>query len=542
MRPPVPRAPAWICALLALTLPVVRAAEPARKPLDLPTMVVTGRQVVELPPFVVTGFSLGPNWRYASIPGYEIITQCSDGESRGIVEAIHRGRQLMLAPELWTEFAVPMTVVLFNQPAVSSGNPASLGRIRGPGELGRHWTNIIKRSLEDRESFALNLWPGTFNYSSTFRFHTRTLLQRRAPAVPAWLNEGLLGSFGVYREGVYWHEASRTKQLMAANWHSAEESKAATTRGLIVEAGRQLAQRPRGLTPSPLLPLLAELSAVFESAPPGADDPAAPRWACTAALFARWGIYGRREPEQSAQFWRFADRASREPVTEQLFRECFGQSYADVRTELGWYLPLALTRDEIAEATMELPARIKFRDATNAEVARVRGEWERMESVALASQFPDLADSARIQAAATLNRTYNSGNRDPRLLASLGLLAMDAGDYTTAHNHLEAAVAGRVIGPRVYLETARLRWAASRIDDQGTLAPQVRAGVIDLLMTAEQQGPPIAAVYLLLADATAQARLVTPAQAEALRRGLTFFPRLSGLRERINAALEPAIR
>ena len=80
-------------------------------------------------------------------------------------------------------------------------------------------------------------------------------------------------------------------------------------------------------------------------------------------------------------------------------------------------------------------------------------------------------------------------------------------------------------------------WALSQPDDQGTLAPDILAGVIDLLMTAEQQGPPVAAVHLLLANATAQARLVTPAQAEALRRGLAFFPRLPELQERLNAAL-----
>ena len=537
-----PRTPLRLACVLALSALAVGAAEPAKKPLELPKMVVIGRQVIELPPFVVTGFAFGPNWRYASIPGYEIITQCSDAESRAIIESIHRGRQLMLAPELWTDFAVPMTVVLFNQPMVSSGQPASFGSVQGPGETGRHWTNLIKRTLDDRESFALNLWPGSFNYSSTFRFHTRTLLRRRAPAVPAWLNEGLMGGFGVYREGVYWFEASRTKLLIAANWHSAEEIKTATTRVTSGEAARQLAQRPRALSPSPLLPLLSELPAVFESDPPEAEDPAAPRWACTAALFARWGIYGRSRPEQAAEFWRFADRASREPVTEQLFRECFGQSYAEVRNELAWYLPIALTRDEIASAEMNPPPKIKFRAATNAEVARVRGEWERMESAALAVQFPELAESARIQAAATLNRTYKSGNRDPRLLASLGLLAMDAGDYQAAPDHFEAAVAGRVIGPRVYLETARLRWAASSLDDQGTLSPEVLAGVIDLLMTAEQQGPPIAAVYLLLANATAQARLVTPAQADALRRGLAFFPRLPELQERINASLQPALQ
>lgn len=532
--------PLRLACLLAVPALATGATEATKKPMVLPTMVVTGRQVVELPPFVVTGFAFGPNWRYASIPGYEIITQCSDRESRAIVEAIIRGRQLMLAPDFWTDFAVPMTVVLFNQPPVSSGQPASFGSIRGPGERGRHWTNLIKRTLDDRESFALNLWPGSFHYTSTFRFHTRTLLNRRAPSVPVWLNEGLMGAYGIYREGVYWFEESRTKLLIEGIWHSREEIDAVDA--LLKKYGAKISDRSRWLQPAPLLPFLAEFPDLFENAPPGIDDPAVPRWACTASLFARWGVYGRKEPEQAAQFWRFADRASRELVTEQLFRECFGQSYAEVRTELSWYLAIALSQQETSGAKLAPPPRIKFRDATHAEVARVRGEWERMEAAALAASFPELAESARIQATATLSRAYKGGDRDPRLLASLGLLAMDADEYQVAHDHLEAAVAGRVIGPRVYLETARLRWAAASLDDQGTLAPEVLAGVIDLLMTAEQQGPPMAAVYLLLANATAQARLVTPAQTNALRRGQAFFPRLSGLQERITAALQPAVR
>jgi hypothetical protein len=529
-----------LACVLALPTLAGTTTEPARKPLDLPTFVVTGRQVTELPPFVVTGFAQGPNWRYASIPGFEIITQCSDGESREIIEAIQRGRQLMLPPEFWQDFAVPMTVVLFNQPPVSSGQPAAFGSTRQPGEIISHWNNLIKRTLDDRESFALNLWPGTFYYSATFRFHTRTLLQRRAPAVPAWLSASLFGGYGIYREGVYWYPGNRTKRILHANWHSREELDAA--RNLSFEAGKQIDDGTRPLTPSPLHPFLAEFKTLFETDPPPMEDAAEPRWASTAALFARWGIYGRQRPEQAAQFWRFADRASREPVNEQLFHECFGRSYAEVRAELSWYLAIALTEDAITPANIEPLPKIKFRKATNAEVALVRGEWERMESVALATQFPELAESSRTQAAATLNRAYTNGNRDPRLLASLGLLAMDAGDYQTAHNHLEAAVAGHVTGPRVYLETARLRWAVSRLDDEGTLAPEALAGVIDLLMTAEQQGPPLAAVYLLLANATAKAHLVTPAQASALRRGLAYFPRLPDLQARINASLQPRLR
>ena len=496
-------------------------------------------EIVELPPFVVTKTIEGEHWRYATIPGFEILTQCSASESSEIVASLWRGRQLVLPPNLWPHFSIPMTVILFNQPPNSPVNPHTFDSVRGPGEINRHWTNLIKRTIEDRESFALNLWGTGFTYSSTFRFDTRTLLYRRAPTAPLWLSEGLFGSYGLYREGVRWEPGDRQENVHVGTWHNLEETKKA--RKLTFAAHRLLNRPKRPFEPSALSPFLPKLETIFEQNPPTFDDPNYARWACTAALFVRWGIYGQKATE-AARFWQFAEQACTMPLSEEIFRGYFGQSYADVRAELSWYMVIALSEEGLAPITVVPPPKLTFRDATGEEIARLRGEWERIEAYALAKQFPELAASYREQAARTLNYGYNRGSRNPQLLASLGLLALDSGNLKLASQYLETAVAGHAIGPRVYLEAARLRWATGRIDNTGTLSAETRAGIIDLLLIAEQQAPSMASVYLLLATAVAQSGAATPAQTAALQRGCQYFPFNAALQNLVNTSIPRAPR
>lgn len=517
------RAFTLVCLGLAI---LVRAEEPVG-------------ETVELPPFVVTGVVIGPQWRYLSIPGFEVISQCSDTETREIVSALWRGPQLGLPPELRPRFSLPMTVVLFNQAPLKPGDLQAFGSVRNPGEVAPHWINLIKRTLDDRESFSLNLWPGSFDYSPAFRFDMRTLLRRRAPAAPAWLNEGLFGGYGIYREGVGLYSGDRKNFVHVGAWWSSEESAKARDRNMIASARLHLAEHKRPLAPSPLLSFVPELAAILEAPAPRPAEPGFGRWASAAALFVRWGLYG-RPPREAAQFWRFAEQAGAGPVTEKLFQECFGQSYADVRAELSWYLAIALSENASAPVELAPLPKLPLRDATGAEIARLLGEWQRMEAAALAERFPDIARRYREQAADNLQRGHKNGSRDPRLLASMGLLALDSGEFARAHEFLEAAVAGRVAGPRAYMEAARLRWADGMVDDQGTLPKERLAGVIDLLLAAEQQSPPQASVYGLLATAVIGSGSVTPVQAAALRRGLKFYPLNAELQQRIQTALAAA--
>src|SRR5256885_312432 len=70
--------------------------------------------VVALPPFIVEEASKGPPWRYAEIPGYEILSRCSDATTREVVEVHWRLHQLLaeILPErLQVKLTVPRALI-----------------------------------------------------------------------------------------------------------------------------------------------------------------------------------------------------------------------------------------------------------------------------------------------------------------------------------------------------------------------------------------------------------------------------------------------
>ncbi len=261
------------------------------------------------------------------------------------------------------------------------------------------------------------------------------------------------------------------------------------------------------------------------------------RLASTAALFVRWGIYG-RTPADTQKFWRFAERSCAEPVTAALFEECFGMSYEAARIELAHYLPTAVSEKASAPVSRLIPPAFKLRDATLEEIAEVRGEWERMESVALAGRFPELARQYREKARRTFADAVGAGGHDPRLLASMGLLALDMGEAKRAAELLETAAAAKVANPRVYYELAQLRWAKAAEAKEKPSASTI-AGVIGLLLTAEHQDPHLPGVYIFLAELALRSTACSPEHLAALRRGLEYFPKDVVVGSRIAAALGP---
>ncbi len=117
-----------------------------------------------------------------------------------------------------------------------------------------------------------------------------------------------------------------------------------------------------------------------------------------------------------------------------------------------------------------------------------------------------------------LQRAYDAGERDLRLLASLGLCELDAGNAAVAREFLERSVAGGVVRPRAAYELARLRWGdlvrgqpATRQFTADEIAP-----VIEPLRVGFDQEPAIAELIELWADACA--RTSAPPKAEDVQR------------------------
>lgn len=144
-----------------------------------------------------------------------------------------------------------------------------------------------------------------------------------------------------------------------------------------------------------------------------------------------------------------------------------------------------------------------MRDASWSEVARIKGEWERLVTRYVRKEFLQLEGVYLDQARRTLQRAFARGDRDPRLLATLGLLELDAGNEVAAQLYLEEAVGKSVVRPRVYVELAKFRFdqeLARATRNDGKLSLAQTEDVLDILMVAARQAPSLSPVYELIAD------------------------------------------
>lgn len=238
-------------------------------------------------------------------------------------------------------------------------------------------------------------------------------------------------------------------------------------------------------------------------------------WRSQMALFFRWALDPKNAPAAAA-LWKFAEGASTRAVSESWFVECFGFGYSDLRDRLSDYLPLAV-KEPLALRPRKLPGpgRFEIKPATRQQIARLRGECERLEIPYVRRRTPQFLDRCIDQARRTLRRSYERGDRDPRLLAALGLCEVDAGNDAAAKPWLEAAAAARVNRPRVHYECARLRWQASTRDIAATQALPMSAAApaLEALRTAMACDPPLPEVYLLFEDAWLRTE-VTPSDGD----------------------------
>ena len=495
--------------------------------------VSPGEAVVELPPFVITETKSERPWRYAEADGFEIISQCGDEATQQVFAALWRGPRLTLPPILQPRLATPTAVILFDQAIEKAGSVRSMGSVQAAHEETSHWTNVIKRTMPDREIFSVNLYGRDFRYTSTFRFDLRTLLALHTPTAPPWLIEALHGNFGLYREGIRYLDGDNESEVLRAFWCSATER--AQAEELLFTAHKRFAtpaaKRIGALAAaSPVAACVPALATLWEGglAPDRRTPAERTRWAATCALFARWGLYAEKGSRHDA-FWRFATQACAQPVTEEFFRECFGLGYDEARTELGWYLPVAVGETASRKIPPLKPPKIKLRAATAAEVARVRGDWERGEATLLATHFPEIAAKYRAKAGRTLRTAQASEPHDPQLAAVLGLYEFEGGDNARATALLTAATAAGHARPRAWFALAHLRFlevSAEPAMPQGLLDSAQSFAVLLPLERAMAQAPAMAMSYELLAELWRRSAELPPAEISArLAEGQRAFPR-----------------
>jgi hypothetical protein len=142
------------------------------------------------------------------------------------------------------------------------------------------------------------------------------------------------------------------------------------------------------------------------------------------------------------------------------------------------------------------------RPATPAQIARIQGEWERLEVPFVRRKHPQFTERYLERARFTLRRAAGRGEADSNTFAALGLCELEAGDVASARPWLEQAAAHGATRPRVLFELARLRWEELTRDTP----PARRFTVAELepvltpLRRAIALPPPLPEVYLLFAD------------------------------------------
>lgn len=504
----------------------------------------TSDRVIDLPPLLVEGAATPLRWRHVEFPGIEMLSVVSDGATRAFLRRYHNQSEILkwILPEKYQgRSSVPDEYILFNeevgrarsQEVINSmmkkqrddarrnrgkegmntrGPDAGRNRSRNEPRV-RYLPNMRLNDLDTtavfvvvRESDSLS---SEFNFTLDRVVH---LLLSRIPALPSWFAFGMAGLY---------ERASIDDERIVfrpATW---------TTPGAVT-ALQDNPEPPRTLLP------MEELFA-------GRPTRLAPRtefdriWRAQATLFLRWAIAEEKGSRRDA-LWRFVDRLEKEPLSEPLFQECFGMGYSDMRDLLSDYLleavdqQVTLRGPRIAKAPT-----IALRDATPLDIARIRGDWERIQITFVRKAYPAIVDKYIDQARRTLRKPYDQGERDPRLLGLLGLLECDAGNRDAAQPFLEAAVNARVVRPRIYNELALSRYTAAiaRMDAKGLTHEQVES-ITAPLAAARNFLPPMPGAYAIESDTWLRTRETVPAETmEQLNRAVTLFPHVEGLALRV---------
>ncbi|MDI1248008.1 MAG: hypothetical protein PSV13_03910 [Lacunisphaera sp.] len=475
---------------------------------------------LQLEPFIVSGFRSDLSWRYARAGDYEVLTLCSTALTADVLEALQRGHA-MIPPAFQVKRTEPMTVILFDESAAQDPTrPKAVRRVAsGDSRYGPNHFNISRlvehEITSDREHlFYAACIPAGSDWSTVSFGHAFQSFDELAPSPARWLQEGLWGEQGLYAEGAM-HRQGDAVKLPSMLWLTEAET---------AKIGRQANYS------STFIPLAEFFIGVVPD--PATSPDAYQRWQAQAALFVRWALVAdKKVPFGADAFWRFAYEAGRSRASEALFRECFQRTYDEALRELQAYLRVAATRP----VDIGLPGlhqsselrRLKLRPATEAEVARLKGNYERMEANRLKADHPKLAQQYEGEARRTLKRGLKATDHDPQLRGILGLLEFDAGNLAEARPHLEAAAAANLAGTHALLALARLRLdeERARLPADAKLSAAALEQVLTPLFAARERRPSVVDVYLLIAEAWGlSATPPTRGNLSVLIEGTEFFP------------------
>lgn len=523
-----------LCGTAAVALAQDVAKE---KPIELPTYTVTDSRALPPP----------ESWHYARIPGFEVLSNASERATKELVKDFQWFNQSLslIWPAARLPTVTPISLIICGRggkfdaflPEAQRGQERSfVGIVLRAGEQSAIVVDAAAKSLGLRElpgwATVEGLVPETTATTGgngergleetavrqLYRDYIRFLLAGTEPRAPLWFEEGLaqiLMGIEVTRTTITVGKVTNPN-VSDADPDTGAAGLPSGTRSRISETNFNAFFRSGQIPPTDQL-----FAVRRESSEEG--SPANLVWVKHCQAFVHWGLYGKEGKNQKA-FITFLTRLDREPLTEALFQDCFKLTYEQMREALRSYVELTLFKIAGVRTgkgeTLPVPAPVELREATEAESGRINGD-----ALRVAGNLP--------AARTALATPYIRGDRDPQLLAALGLLERAAGDEVRARKILEAAAKGKAVRPRAYLELARLYLAdasAKPAGADGRFSAEQTATVLTPLFTALVQLPPLSEVYELVADTWTRS-IVAPAPQNiaVLDEGVRRLPRNTAL-------------
>lgn len=522
----------WPWLVAALVAPTVLFAQTPSTVVDLPTFTVTEARDLPEP----------EAWRYARVGPFEVLSNASDRTAARLVEDFQRFQQAISVawPAAANAEARPTSLIICARKNAFAPFRPSIGETPDAGAITATYSNADMGAIAlDLETKQLDLYastpvdaaesvapvsatdPGasatggeeletiggglpTFvvdHYTQLYRAYIHYVLGQTKPRAPAWLDEGLA-------QILMKVQFSPTRIALG----KIEDPNEVSPTGTLEDRDFNQFFKQRSFMP------LAEMLAVDHDSAT-ARQPLGSVWAKQCYAFVHWGLFGEDGRNQPA-FLKFVAQSYAGKTDEATIKACFGKSSDSLLTDLRGYVGFTVyRRSEYRTAKGQKfpePTPVVFRDATQGEVGRIKGE---------AFQLAGNSTLART----TLIDAYRRGERDPELLASLGLQEQTVGERARAITFLDAAIKAKTTRARAYVERARLRLNDTKPaanTPPAKLTTEQYADVTGWLRTAEPMAGSSPDLYYVLGE-TLERAPTPPTRDDVvpLVRGAVRFPK-----------------
>jgi hypothetical protein len=522
-----------VIALAAVSLLLSSALRASEEVVELPTLTVTDTRDLPQP----------EKWRYTTLEGFEVISSASDRETRRLLRDFEIFRlALGIVWPLPQNNPPPSAMIL-------CGRNGEFASFLSPEEKKTHSRASLVLNNREQAFVILDLhsrtvllnaesvdiagdepMPSEFridHYKQLYREYLRYLFSLAQNPPPVWFEEGLsqiimamefssrLITIGRIQPG---NEISIEKAW--ANAQNAAAAEAEDTQAMIAVAPVEDVDFNVALNRKRLLSF-DEFFGVKADSPAARSRLGNNLWAKQCYAFAHMCLYGRKGRYEAA-FNKLVERASREPLTPEIFEECFGKPYNKFLVELRGYISFTdytYRQTKITgERTLDVPPP-EMRDATEGEAMRIKGDAWRL------SGQPARARDALVAA-------YIRGERDPAFLSTLGQAELAAGNTDRARRFLEVSVPKSPRGS-VFVDLARLRLDAAIAQPagpDGKLSDAQLRRVLKPLFDARALPAVSADLYTMIAEAWLAAYTMPSSDHLAvLTEGVQRFPRSTAL-------------